>query len=61
MQRGHEVFAPRRRTLVEAHRILCCPNKMKRIEEGLLARPEGLEPPAYWFEAKNAHEISDLV
>ncbi len=26
-----------------------------------MARPEGLEPPAYWFEAKNARRINNLA
>jgi hypothetical protein len=25
-----------------------------------LARPEGLEPPAYWFEAEKLREIYDF-
>jgi hypothetical protein len=25
-----------------------------------LARPEGLEPPAYWFEAEKLQEINDF-
>jgi hypothetical protein len=28
---------------------------------GLLARPEGLEPPAYWFEAENLRIIKNLA
>jgi hypothetical protein len=26
-----------------------------------VVRPEGLEPPAYWFEAKSQHRISNLA
>lgn len=26
-----------------------------------MVRPEGLEPPAYWFEANNPHQISYLA
>jgi len=32
----------------------------KWISSGRLARPEGLEPPAYWFEATSARGISNL-
>jgi hypothetical protein len=27
----------------------------------IVARPEGLEPPAYWFEAENQRNISNLA
>jgi hypothetical protein len=27
-------------------------------KQGLLARPEGLEPPAYWFEASRSIQLS---
>ena len=30
----------------------------KWISSGRLARPEGLEPPAYWFEANRSIQLS---
>ena len=33
---------------------------LARVRKELVARPEGLEPPAYWFEAGAARKIMNL-
>jgi len=38
----------------------CTCSPLHLYEVARLARPEGLEPPAYWFEAKNPQETNDL-
>ncbi len=43
-------------------RYLCLRNELSPMSpvrrHGTLARPEGLEPPAYWFEASRSIHLS---
>ena len=34
------------------------PRDVSGPDRGMLARPEGLEPPAYWFEASRSIQLS---